>query len=208
MTLTDLRQTGSMDPRAESRSVGVAHERPESARGSSNVPLRGAAGTAIFRMITLDNPAATWEEPTPGMSAAMAVPGPFLISRSRISDKKSMKRKRIITIEVDPEAREITVRDEDGVTRPVRSIVVFGGDAEQGILYLFGWGSSADAAWAYKEGFLLANECEDASLRNFYKQCACHIVRCICPRAFLREVGAEDILEEWEGKEPDKGTWH
>lgn len=119
-----------------------------------------------------------------------------------------MRRKPVITIEVDPEAKEITVRDDAGNVRPVKSIVVFGGDAEQGVLYLFGWGSAADAAWAYKEGFLHANECGDASFQNFYKQCACHIVQCLCPRAFRREVEAEDVLERWEGEDQEKGSWH
>ena len=50
-----------------------------------------------------------------------------------------------IVIDVDPDAGEITVRDDAGNERQVKSIVVFGGDAEQGILYLFGWGASADA---------------------------------------------------------------
>ncbi len=118
-----------------------------------------------------------------------------------------MERKRIITIEVDPERQEITIRDGDGAVRPVRSIVVFGGDAEHGILYLFGWGSSADAAWAYREGYLHANECEDAPLKNFYKQCACHLAQCLCPQAFRREVEAEDLLKRWEEEDPGR-NWH
>lgn len=119
-----------------------------------------------------------------------------------------MRRRLVITIEVDPEGREITVKDEVGNIRPVKSIVVFGGDAEQGILYLFGRGSAADAAWAYKEGFLHANECGDAPFKSFYKQCACHIVQCLCPGAFRREVEPEDVLERWEGEDRGQGNWH
>ena len=119
-----------------------------------------------------------------------------------------MKRKRIIRIEVDPETREIIIRDDCENVRAVKSIVVFGGDAEHGTFYLFGWGSSADAAWAYKEGFLHANECEDAPLKNFYKQCACHILQCICPKAFRQEVGAEDVLARLERDDQGQGSWH
>ncbi|NNG46306.1 MAG: hypothetical protein HKM86_04220, partial [Deltaproteobacteria bacterium] len=54
-----------------------------------------------------------------------------------------MKKKLIIRIEVDPDAGEITVEDDAGNKRQLKSIVMFGGDAEQGILYLFGWGASA-----------------------------------------------------------------
>lgn len=119
-----------------------------------------------------------------------------------------MKKKLAITVEVDPDAGEITIRDDAGNERTVKSVVVFGGDAEQGILYLFGWGASADAAWAYKEGFLHANECDDPHMKNFYKQCACHLAQCLCPNAFRREADAEGLLERWEGEDREQGTWH
>jgi hypothetical protein len=119
-----------------------------------------------------------------------------------------VKKKLTIRIEVDPDAGEITVEDDAGNKRQLKSIVMFGGDAEQGILYLFGWGASADAAWAYKEGFLHANECDNAHLKNFYKQCACHIAQCLCPRAFHQEIDAEELVEEWEAEDQKQGTWH
>jgi len=119
-----------------------------------------------------------------------------------------MGKKIKIVIEVDPNAREITVKDDAGNERPVKSIVVFGGDAEQGIFYLFGWGASADAAWAYKEGFVHASECDDAHLKNFYKQCACHLVQCLCPETFRREVEAEELQNQWECEDQGQGTWN
>lgn len=128
--------------------------------------------------------------------------------RKRKSDKRDMGKKLTIVIEVDPDGRKVTVRDDAGNERPVKSIVVFGGDAEQGVLYLFGYGASADAAWAYKEGFVLANECQDAHLQNFYRQCACHLAQCICPRAFRREVDAEELLKQWESDDRGQGTWN
>src|SRR3972149_3610954 len=90
-----------------------------------------------------------------------------------------MGEKFIITIEVDQDAREIVVINEAGNEQPVKSIMVFGGDAENGVLYLFGWGASADAAWAYKEGFRYAEESGDPPYRNFFKQCARQIVQAI-----------------------------
>jgi hypothetical protein len=119
-----------------------------------------------------------------------------------------MGKKFTITIEVDPDAQEIVVRDEAGKEHPVKSITVFGGDAENGAVYLFGWGASADAAWAYKEGFLYAEESGDASYRSFFKQCACHIAQAINPEAFRRKVEAGELLVRWEGEDQGKGKWH
>ena len=119
-----------------------------------------------------------------------------------------MKRKFIITIEVDPDTQEIVVRDETGREHPVKSITVFGGDAGSGAVYLFGWGASADAAWAYKEGFLYAEECGDASYRSFFKQCACHIAQAVNPEAFRRKVEVEELLERWESEDEGFRKWH
>ena len=119
-----------------------------------------------------------------------------------------MGKKFIITIEVDQDAREIVVKDEAGEEHPVKSIVVFGGDAENGVLYLFGWGASADAAWAYKEGFRYAEESGDPPYRNFFKQCACHIVQAIDPEAFRQKVEAGELLVRWEGEDRGKGKLH
>ena len=135
--------------------------------------------------------------------------GPTLLKwGKRISDKEHMKKKLAIRIEVDPVAGEIIVEDDAGNRRLLKSIVMFGGDAERGILYLFGWGASADAAWAYKEGFLHACECDDAHMKNFYKQCACHIAQCLCPRSFHQEVDAEELADLWEAEDQEQGTWH
>ena len=78
-----------------------------------------------------------------------------------------MGKKFIIRIEVDPDAQEIVITDEAGKEHRVKSVTMFGGDTGSGTVYLFGWGASADAAWAYKEGFLYAEESGDASYRSF-----------------------------------------
>src|SRR3989304_6381522 len=119
-----------------------------------------------------------------------------------------MGKKFIITIEVDQDAREIVVKDEAGEEHPVKSIVVFGGDAENGVLYLFGWGASADAAGAYKEGFLYAEESGDTSYRSLFKQGAPHIVQAIDPEAFRQKVEAGELRVRWEGEDRGKGKLH
>ncbi len=119
-----------------------------------------------------------------------------------------MERKFTITVEVDTETREITLRDDAGNERTLRSVMVFGGDAEAGELYLFGWGASADAAWAFKEGLVYADESGDSGYRNFYRQCACHIAQAACPEAFREEVEAGEVLDRWQSEDRRKTTLH
>ncbi len=119
-----------------------------------------------------------------------------------------MERKFTITIEVDPEAREVSVRDDAGNVRSLKSVMLFGGDAEAGDFYLFGWGASTDAAWAFKQGFLHAEESGDPAYRNFYRQCACHIAQAACPEAFRQEVEAGEVLDRWQAEDRRKSTLH
>ena len=65
--------------------------------------------------------------------------------------------------------------------------------------------SSADAAWAYKEGFLHAMESGDPYYMSFFKQCACQIVQAFDPDAFRQEADPWQILDRWEGEGP---PWH
>ena len=124
------------------------------------------------------------------------------------ADKEAMGRKLTITITVDPEAKEISVRDDSGTERSVQAVVVFGGDAEQGVLYLFGYGASADAAWAYRQGLLHAMETDDPYYKNFYKQCACQIAQALDPRAFRQETDPWTVLDRWKGEDPGRGPWN
>jgi len=119
-----------------------------------------------------------------------------------------MERKFTITIEVDPETREITVRDDAGNERSLKSMMIFGGDAETGDVYLFGWGASADAAWAFKQGFLHADELGDPGYRNFYRQCACHLAQATSPDAFRQDAEADEILDRWQAEDRRKSTIH
>lgn len=119
-----------------------------------------------------------------------------------------MERKFTITIEVDPGTRKITVRDDAGNERSLGSVMIFGGDAEAGDFYLFGWGASADAAWAFKQGFVRAEESGDPAYRNFYKQCACHIAQAACPEAFRQQVEAAEVIDRWQADDRRKTTIH
>lgn len=120
-----------------------------------------------------------------------------------------MERKLTVTIEVDAETREITIRDDTGNERRLRSAIVFGGDADAGEFYLFAWGGSADAAWAFKQGLLHAEESGDPAYRSFYRQCACHIVQAASPDAFgPPEADAGEILENWQAGDRRKSTLH
>lgn len=119
-----------------------------------------------------------------------------------------MGKKFTITVVVDPDTHEIVVTDDDGNERALKSIMVFGGDAENGKLYFFGWGASADAAWAFKEGFLHAFEGEDTHYRSFYKQCACQIAQRIAPDIFRTKADAEERLESWSIEDLGRETVH
>ncbi len=119
-----------------------------------------------------------------------------------------MERKFTITVEVDPDTREITVRDDAGNERSLKSLMIFGGDAEAGDLYLFGWGASADAAWAFRQGYIHSERSGDPGYRNFYRQCACHIVDETCPEEFLQDVEAGEVIDRWQAGDRRKPTVH
>jgi hypothetical protein len=119
-----------------------------------------------------------------------------------------MEKKFAITIEVDPETREIKVRDDAGNERSLKSMMIFGGNAEAGDLYLFGWGASADAAWAFRQGFLHSEESGDPGYRNFYRQCACHFVEAACPDELRPDVDPGEVLERWKAGDLRKPTVH
>ncbi len=119
-----------------------------------------------------------------------------------------MESKFTITIEVDPESGDVTVRDDAGNERSLKSMMIFGGDADAGDLYLFGWGASADAAWAFRQGFIRSEESGDAGYLNFYRQCACHFVDAACPEEVRREVEAGGVLERRQAGDRRKPTVH
>jgi hypothetical protein len=109
-----------------------------------------------------------------------------------------------LVIEIDDEQHTVAV-DHDGKQYLLESLALIGGNAVTKELFLQMFGASADAAWAYGQGFRLSRTPEaPEGLNNFYKQCAAHVCNIIDPAAFRNEVGAEEILNMWECTDQSK----
>ncbi len=119
-----------------------------------------------------------------------------------------MEKKFTVTIEVDPGTRKITIRDDAGNEQRLGSAIVFGGDEADGEFYLFGWGASADAAWAFKQGMLHAEESGDPAYRSFYRRCARHIAQAACPDAFAQDGEPGDAPGRWPAGDRRKPSLH
>ena len=108
-----------------------------------------------------------------------------------------------ITIEIDEEHNTITIFT-DGKEYIFESVALFAGDAEHKEIFIKMFGASADAAWSYAQGFMLAQKQIGSALSNFYKQCAAHICQAIDPKAFKNEVSADSMLNKWESTDQTK----
>lgn len=116
---------------------------------------------------------------------------------------KKINRKYVI--EVDDEDRSIKITDNEGKEFILKSVALFGADAETKECYIQMFGASADAAWAYGRGFVISHSPEGGrELKNFYKQCAAHICFAIDPMSFKNTVGAEEVLNKWESQDQTK----
>jgi hypothetical protein len=101
---------------------------------------------------------------------------------------------------------EIDIDEENGVVTILsggkeyifESIALFAGDAQHKEMLIQMFGSSADAAWTYAQGFVMAQQKQGSAMNNFYKQCAAHICQAIDPVAFKNEVQADELLNKWE----------
>jgi hypothetical protein len=103
-----------------------------------------------------------------------------------------------LTVEIDEEGRTITVR-HGGQEYLLQSLALFGGDAKSQEIFIKMFGASADAAWAYAQGYRIAHSEEGGpALKSFYKQCAAHVCKIIDPNAFKNEIEAEELLNKWE----------
>ena len=114
-----------------------------------------------------------------------------------------MGKRLVITIEIDSDRREISVRDDAGNSRQVKSILVTGGAFEDRSLYLFGWGSCADLGWALAEGFRFSTRSPRPSDR-FYQRVFAHLARWIAQfHGWAPEHPADPqlLLERWEAEE-------
>lgn len=110
-----------------------------------------------------------------------------------------------LVIEVDEESQSIKVT-HDGEEILLESVVIFGGDARSGQVFIKMYGASSDAAWSFGQGFRISRM-RDAGkgIRNFFKQAVAHCARIVDPDCFRNEVGAEEILNRWE--DPDQSRW-
>lgn len=108
-----------------------------------------------------------------------------------------------ITIVVDGDT--ITVSDDAGNARELKSIIVTGGDFENQGFYLFGWGSAADAGWALFNGFRWAHS-SDYQEAPFYRRVWNHVLRWIATHvgANINEVSPAELLERWTAEDEDK----
>lgn len=117
-------------------------------------------------------------------------------------------KKHTLTIVIDDEAKTINVtHEEDGEIHSVflQSLALFGGDAKSQELFMKLFGSSADTAWSYAQGYRIAQSpAGGPALRSFYKQCAAHICQIIDPDTFRQEADAEAVANRWEEKDQTK----
>lgn len=113
--------------------------------------------------------------------------------------------KNIIIIEVDSDTKIITIKC-DGKEYIFESVALFAGDAKHKEIFIKMFGASADAAWSYAQGYLMAQDKPGTAFSSFYKQCAAHICQIIDPGVFKNEVVADDILNNW-GSESKK-NWN
>lgn len=110
-----------------------------------------------------------------------------------------------LTIEIDEQTKQIRVV-HNGESYLLQSLAIFGGDAKNQEVFIKMFGSSADAAWAYAQGYRIAHSAEGGpALNSFYKQCAAHICKIIDPNAFQNEITAEEAVNKWEC--PDQTKW-
>lgn len=132
-----------------------------------------------------------------------------------------LSKKLKITIEVDPDNKKIFVIDNTGNVIEVAGIMVVGGTPKKNLLdddcfYLFDWGSSTAAAWAYGRGYLIAhtsNQPRYNFLKNFYKKCAQEIAKLETPTILddlMREykmgktIDTEELIEKLKDKDGHK----
>jgi len=102
-----------------------------------------------------------------------------------------------VIIEIDQDTKIVTIKC-DGKEYVFESVALFAGDATHKEIFIKMFGASADAAWSYAQGYIMAQAKPGTAFNSFYKQCAAHICQAIDPVAFKNEVSAESLLNKWE----------
>lgn len=105
-----------------------------------------------------------------------------------------MKELRIL---VDDSNGRVTILT-DGKQYDLPGIVIFAGDGFSGESFIFGHGSSTDAAFALAEGY------SKRALNAFYKAVSCEMARRMDPRVFQTEGDPEEIAARWEKEDGGK----
>jgi hypothetical protein len=119
-----------------------------------------------------------------------------------------MRKKITITVEVDDSRKEITLQDDTGTKRDLKSILVTGGGCEEGSFYLFGWGSCADLGWTLAEGYRysrLSSRPQD----RFYRRVFAHLIRWIAQFhgwTLEQSIDPQTLLERWEAEDTAKSV--
>lgn len=109
----------------------------------------------------------------------------------------------VIIIEIDQENKLVTIKS-DGKEYTFESIALFAGDAVHKECFIKMFGASADAAWSYAQGYIMAQENPGTALKSFYKQCAACICQAIDPNVFKNEVTVDEALNKWECSDQTK----
>ena len=102
---------------------------------------------------------------------------------------------RILT---DDEGHTISIRGPDGKEHSFSGFILFAGDAFAGADYQAAHGASADAAFAFVQGY------DKPALAAFYKSCALQFMKVLSPEVFRQEVAAEETLARWEREDSRK----
>jgi len=108
-----------------------------------------------------------------------------------------------IIIEIDQDTKIVTIKC-DGKEYIFESVALFAGDAVHKEIFIKMFGTSADAAWSYAQGYKMARGKPGTAFNSFYKQCAAHICQIIDPNIFKNEVDAENLLNKWECTDQSK----
>jgi len=119
-----------------------------------------------------------------------------------------MEKKLTITVEVDSSREEIILRDDDGNTQHLKSILVTGGGFEEGSFYLFGWGSCADLGWALAQGYRFSRQSPRAE-DKFYQRVFAHLTRWSAQFhgwALEQPSDPQELLERWEAEDAAKAA--
>ena len=117
-----------------------------------------------------------------------------------------MKKSIIIKVVVDNGGETITIEDDAGNSKELKSVMVIGGEHEENSLYCFTGGSSSDLGWSLGAMWRytrISERLEEAHLRKMFNQfmawCCTFLGIPMCQKSIDPNV----LLERW-AKEDEK----